>query len=131
MSATHPLDLDFVAFQEAIAAEYSLERELGRGGMGIVYLAREVRLDRYVAIKLLPPALAARPGLRERFVREARTAAKLSRPHIVQIHRVDEVGAPDHPAGPVAPARRHRHRRFTHHGDRVGTRVERADQVPG
>ncbi len=81
---------DFLSFQEALAAEYSLERELGRGGMGIVYLAREVRLDRYVAIKLLPPALAARPELRERFLREARTSAKLSHPHIVQIHRVDE-----------------------------------------
>ena len=58
--------------------------------MGVVYLAREVALDRPVAIKLLPPALAARPELRERFLREARTAAQLSQPNIVPIHAVDE-----------------------------------------
>jgi serine/threonine-protein kinase len=60
--------------------------------MGIVYLAREVRLDRSVAIKLLPPALAAQPPLRDRFLREARTAAKLSHPNIVPIYVVDEAG---------------------------------------
>ena len=58
--------------------------------MGVVYLAREVALDRPVAIKLLPPALAARPELRERFIREARTAAQLSQPNIVPIHAVDD-----------------------------------------
>ena len=71
---------------------YSLERELGRGGMGIVFLARDVALDRLVAIKLLPPALAAKPGLRERFLREAQTAAKLSQPNIVPIHSVESSG---------------------------------------
>src|SRR5690242_12039771 len=86
------LDLDFIALQEALAGQYSLERELGRGGMGVVYLAREVQLDRPVAIKVLPPALAAREELRERFLREARTAAKLSHPNIVPIFRVDEIG---------------------------------------
>lgn len=60
--------------------------------MGIVYLAREVSLDRFVAIKLLPPALAAQPELRERFLREARTAAQLSQPNIVPIHTVDDAG---------------------------------------
>ena len=60
--------------------------------MGVVYLAREVALDRPVAIKLLPPALAARPELRERFLREARTAAQLSQPNIVPIHAVDDAG---------------------------------------
>ena len=85
-------DADFVALQQELAGQYSLERELGRGGMGIVYLAREVSLDRLVAIKVLPPALAARADLRARFVREARTAAKLSHPHIVPIHRVGEAG---------------------------------------
>src|SRR3989454_2972880 len=81
----------FLDFQAALVGRYSLERELGRGGMGVVYLAREVRLDRPVALKLFPPALAALPHLRERFLREARTAAKLSHPHIVQIYTVDEV----------------------------------------
>src|SRR5687768_7743238 len=60
--------------------------------MGVVYLARDVRLDRPVAIKLLPPELAASPTLRDRFLREARTAARLSHPYIVPIHAVDEAG---------------------------------------
>jgi tRNA A-37 threonylcarbamoyl transferase component Bud32 len=85
------VDALFLAFQQAVAGRYSLERELGRGGMGVVYLAREVLLDRPVAIKLLPPELAARPELRDRFMREARTAARLSHPYIVPIHAVDEV----------------------------------------
>jgi serine/threonine-protein kinase len=59
--------------------------------MGVVYLAREVRLDRLVALKLLPPVLAAQPGPRDRFLREARMAAKLSHPNIIPIHAVDEV----------------------------------------
>jgi eukaryotic-like serine/threonine-protein kinase len=81
----------FLDFQSAVAGRYSLDRELGRGGMGIVYLAHDVRLDRPIAIKVLPPNLAAQPDLRERFMREARTSAKLSHPHIVPIHAVDEV----------------------------------------
>src|SRR6516225_1038683 len=80
----------FVRVQEALAGEYSLERELGRGGMGIVYLAREVQLDRLVAIKVLPGDLAAQPDIRDRFLREARMAAALSHPNIVPIHRVGE-----------------------------------------
>jgi serine/threonine-protein kinase len=83
-------DQEFISLQEALAGEYSLERELGRGGMGIVYLAREVQLDRLVAIKLLPRSLADRPDVRERFIREARMAASLSHPHIVPIYRVGE-----------------------------------------
>ena len=83
---------DFLALQTALAGEYSLQRELGRGGMGIVYLARDVQLDRDVAIKVLPAALAASPAARERFLREARLAAGLSHPHIVPIHRVGEAG---------------------------------------
>jgi len=86
-------DAEFIAFQEAVAGRYSLERELGRGGMGIVYLARELRLARPVAIKVLPRALAAaRPELREKFLREAQMAAQLSHPNIVPIHHVDEIG---------------------------------------
>src|SRR6266567_952309 len=82
----------FLDFQGAVAGRYSLERERGRGGMGVVYLAREVRLDRPVAIKLLPPEFAAQETLRDRFLREARTAARLSHPYIVPIHSVDEIG---------------------------------------
>src|SRR5712671_3688488 len=90
---THPpSDRLFIDFQSVLAGRYSLERELGRGGMGVVYLAREVRLDRPVAIKLLPPSKTADPRLRERFLREARTAAKLSHPNIIPIHAVEEIG---------------------------------------
>ena len=86
---TDPL---FTTVQRALAGQYSLEREIGRGGMGVVFLAREVELARLVALKVLPPALAAEPATRERFLREARTAAGLSHPHIVPIHRVAEAG---------------------------------------
>ncbi|HKP29640.1 MAG TPA: serine/threonine-protein kinase [Gemmatimonadales bacterium] len=82
---------DFLQLQAALAGEYSLQRELGRGGMGVVYLARDVHLDRDVAIKVLPPHLGSDEA-RERFLREARTAAGLSHPHIVPIHRVGEAG---------------------------------------
>ncbi len=85
-------DALFLAFQAAVAGRYSLERELGRGGMGVVFLAREVHLDRHVAIKVLPTELAAQPALRERFLREAQLAAKLSHPHIIPIHAVDVTG---------------------------------------
>jgi serine/threonine-protein kinase len=86
-------DALFLDFQTALAGRYSIDRELGRGGMGVVYLAREVHLDRLVAIKLLPPALASRPALRARFLREAQLAAKLSHPNIIPIHAVHEAGA--------------------------------------
>jgi serine/threonine-protein kinase len=85
-------DALYLEFQAAVAGRYSLERELGRGGMGVVYLAREVRLDRPVAIKLLPPQLATDERLKDRFLREARLAARLSHPYIVPIHAVDEIG---------------------------------------
>ena len=83
---------EFLDLQEAVAGRYSLERELGRGGMGIVLLARDVALDRLVAIKLLPPELAKQTALRERFLNEARTAAGLSHPNIVPIYSVEENG---------------------------------------
>ncbi|HET9274503.1 MAG TPA: serine/threonine-protein kinase [Gemmatimonadales bacterium] len=81
---------EFLQLQTAVAGRYSLEREIGRGGMGIVFLARDVALDRPVAIKLLPPTLALRSDLRERFRREARLAARLSHPNIVTIFSVEE-----------------------------------------
>ena len=69
---------------------YAIEGELGRGGMGVVYSARDLKLKRRVAIKVLPPELAFRGEIRTRFVREAETAARLSHPHIVPIHAVGE-----------------------------------------
>jgi eukaryotic-like serine/threonine-protein kinase len=82
---------EFDTFARLLAGQYELEREIGRGGMGVVYLARDVKLDRPVAIKTLPPHLAGDAAVRERFVREARTAAKLSHPNIVPIYRADEI----------------------------------------
>lgn len=90
MTSTSRLDPLFVEFQLAVSGRYSLDRELGRGGMGVVYLAREVQLDRPVAIKVLPPERAYDTAVRERFVREAQLAAKLSHPNIVPIFAVDE-----------------------------------------
>jgi len=73
-----------------LAANYELEQEIGRGGMGIVYRARDRRLKRPVAVKLLPPDLAYRPDIRSRFLREAETSAQLSHPNIVPIYTVEE-----------------------------------------
>ncbi|HWP38583.1 MAG TPA: serine/threonine-protein kinase [Gemmatimonadales bacterium] len=89
---TAPIRPEYLALQEVLAGRYSIERELGRGGMGIVLLARDVALDRPVAIKLLPPHLAAAGDARDRFLREARTAAGLSHPNIVPIHLVEAHG---------------------------------------
>jgi eukaryotic-like serine/threonine-protein kinase len=80
------------SLERVVAGRYTIERELGRGGMGTVYLARDLSLDRYVAIKVLPPDLAFNPVLRERFVREAKLAASLSHPNIVHVHAVEEQG---------------------------------------
>ena len=83
---------EFPALADALAGDFQVERELGRGGMGVVYLARELMLDRFVALKVLPAALAAVPTTLERFLREARTAALLAHPHVVPIYRADEAG---------------------------------------
>jgi serine/threonine protein kinase len=75
---------------DVLAGAYEIEGEIGRGGMGIVFSARDVKLKRRVAIKVLPPELAFREEIRKRFTREAQTAARLSHPHIVPIHTVGE-----------------------------------------
>lgn len=66
--------------------QYELRELLGVGGMGSVYRAYQTGLDRQVAVKVLPRALASEPGYVERFIREARTAAALEHPHIVRIY---------------------------------------------
>lgn len=71
---------------------YELIRRLGEGGMAHVYLARDVRLGREVAVKVLDQRLAERPGFRERFQREARVAAALDHPHIVPLYDFGESG---------------------------------------
>lgn len=79
------------ALGRVLGGQYELVREIGRGGMGIVFLARDLKLDRPVAIKTLPTHLVRDPSVRDRFLHEARTAAGLSHPRIVPIHRADEI----------------------------------------
>jgi hypothetical protein len=73
-----------------LGERYRIERELGRGGMGAVYLTRDLRLDRPVALKVLPSEFAALPALRERFLRETKTAAGFSHPNIVPVYAIEE-----------------------------------------
>src|SRR5216110_2968534 len=75
---------------QVLSANYELESEVGRGGMGIVYCARDRRLKREIAIKVLPPELSFRADIRQRFLREAETAAQLNHPNIVPIYTVKE-----------------------------------------
>jgi serine/threonine-protein kinase len=77
-----------------VAGKYQILRELGRGGMSIVYQAIDVHLERQIAIKVLPPSLTTGSDTIERFRQEARTAAKLSHPNIVPIYAIgDRSGA--------------------------------------
>jgi serine/threonine protein kinase len=69
---------------------YTITREIGRGGMGVVYLARDTKLDRDVAIKALPPELAEDADRMARFEREAKTLAQLNHPNVAGIHGVEE-----------------------------------------
>jgi serine/threonine-protein kinase len=73
-----------------LSPHYELDTEIGRGGMGVVYRAKDRRLKRTVAIKVLPPELAFRSEIKTRFLREAETAAQLNHPNIVDIYAVDE-----------------------------------------
>ncbi|MFL5520705.1 MAG: serine/threonine-protein kinase [Gemmatimonadales bacterium] len=82
--------LSFESISRSLGDRYVLERELGRGGMGTVYLAREIKLDRPVALKVLLPEFASQTGLRDRFLRETRTAASFSHPNIVPVYAVEE-----------------------------------------
>ncbi len=83
-----PVSALLPALDEIAAAFPELEvlEQIGQGGMGVVYKARQPKLDRLVALKILAPALATQPGFAERFTREARALAKLSHPHIVGVH---------------------------------------------
>src|SRR3982751_6480148 len=86
-----------------IGAQYQIVRELGRGGMGVVFLARDIALHRLVAIKVLRYEFTSSEEHRERFRREARMTARLSHPSIVPVHGFGEVGgdAADASAAPL------------------------------
>jgi serine/threonine protein kinase len=87
---TEPTSALAPRLSEALGNAFTIEGEIGRGGMGVVYRARDERLKRRVAIKVLPPELAYQAEIRARFTREAETAARLSHPHIVPIYTVGE-----------------------------------------
>jgi serine/threonine protein kinase/tetratricopeptide (TPR) repeat protein len=71
-------------------SHYQVLEEIGRGGMGVVYRAVDLKLDREVAIKVLPPELVSDPERKRRFIQEAKAAAKLEHPHIGVVHEIDE-----------------------------------------
>jgi len=83
-------DISLDSLRSRLGDRYAIEKPLGRGGMGAVYLARDLQLDRNVAIKVLPPEFAAQIDLRERFLRETRMAASFSHPNIVPVFSVED-----------------------------------------
>src|SRR5580698_5266159 len=90
-----PDDLIDIAAPAEVAKklpQFEILELLGRGGMGVVYKARQVQLDRIVALKILPPVDALSPDFVARFTREARSLAKLSHPNIVNVHDFGESG---------------------------------------
>jgi len=88
--APPPEDPLLIKVREALAPYYVVEKELGRGGMAVVYRGRERGLEREVAIKVLPPEMALQGGTAERFRREARLAASLEHQNIIPVYRVGE-----------------------------------------
>ena len=92
----------YTHFRRGIAAmtgqtlsHYLLLEEIGQGGMGVVYKARDTRLDRIVAIKLLPPDKIADPDRKRRFVQEAKAASALNHPNIIHIYDISSSGDTD------------------------------------
>ena len=69
---------------------YEIETLLGRGGMGVVYKARQISLDRSIALKILPPGLSSDSSFVKRFQREAHAVAQLDHPNIIQIYDISE-----------------------------------------
>ena len=123
---------------------YLVRQEIGRGGMGVVYLADDVRLSRRVALKALAPGLSRDPGRRERLRQEARAAAALSHPGIATIYALEEIDDALYLAcefvpgptlrallqrGPLAPERDRRHRDATRQG--AGRRPHARYRAPG
>ena len=91
MTTDHALSL-FDRLTQALAGQYLIERALGQGGMGTVFLARDLTLDRQVAIKVISPDVGTSPELRQRFAQEARTVARLRHPNIVAVFAAGEAG---------------------------------------
>ena len=81
---------DELVIGSTFAEKYKIIAEIGRGGMGVVYKAEDLKLKRFVAIKLLPAELANDEEAKERFIREAQAAAALTHPNICTIYEVEE-----------------------------------------
>src|SRR3974377_1277160 len=77
-------------------SHYQILERLGEGGMGVVYRARDTHLDRFVAIKVLPPEKVADPERKRRFVQEAKAASALSHPNIIHIYDIGELDGVDY-----------------------------------
>src|SRR6476661_3586576 len=90
MAVQDPAGEGIDAVRAAVNGHYSVERLLGQGGMGAVYLGRDVTLDRPVAIKVIKPDVAANDLIRDRFLQEARSVAKLRHPNIVSVYSAGE-----------------------------------------
>jgi serine/threonine protein kinase len=75
-----------------IVAGFELMEELNRGGMGVIYKARQVAMNRIVALKAIIPARLERPGVRERFMAEVKASALLNHPNIVMVYHTDLQG---------------------------------------
>ncbi len=86
-----PADLETLV-PGTVIGSYKVLDEIGRGGMGVVYLAEDTRLGRMVALKSLPSALALHPDLRQRLRREARAAATISHPSVAVVYALEEMG---------------------------------------
>ena len=91
-TSTSSVDIVRERLQRIVEGKYRIERLLGKGGMGQVFLAHDLTLEREVAIKVLPPDVAQDDQVVRRFQQEAKTAAKLDHPNIIPIYRVESEG---------------------------------------
>src|SRR2546421_160738 len=93
---TRPLSVSTSTMVGTTLGHYEVLAKLGEGGMGVVYEARDRRLDRRVAIKILPPAKVSDPARKQRFIQEAKAASALNHPNIITIYDIDSENSCDY-----------------------------------